>query len=49
LIIEWNSSRDYDFRYDNGYRVDDPDAYLGFLNDYYFREKNALDTKKYQL
>jgi hypothetical protein len=29
--------------------VDDPDVYLGFLNDYYFREKNKLDTKKYQL
>lgn len=49
LIVEWNSSREYDFRYDNGYRVDDPDVYLGFLNDYYFREKNKLDTKKYQL
>jgi hypothetical protein len=45
--VAWNSSRDYNFKYDNGYPVDDPDIYLGRLSDHYFREKSTLDTKTY--
>lgn len=39
----------YNFFDDHGNRIYDSAIYLGMLNDYYFRKKNELETKKYQL